>query len=472
VPLLPKTGSNTVSNSDAATVWATLCGKMQSLKLGNLTVPNATRFTDSGGPGDQIIAGPITVDPNSSSTVTVKVYRYDSNSLLLKCLSTGTTHGITRKIETDFSLAKEAKVLQYSIASRARVWITANSTVHGDIYSSWQWQNESPFNLTADSSVLGTINVVLTQAQMANMPYKLDATDQIQGYCQGVNYGEPDSSNIPGMTLSDYDTSSYKSQTAVPANITADSAIYNYNHDRFGNPTTLATTTEYFPSEAGNYSQPSSSGSLRLNRAVAQNKTLTNLRIPANKNAVFKDCTFNGILYVDCGTSGTGNYNNVRFEDCTFNGPIVTNGLNYSSSDINTWWMKNCLYFTGTETFTNNTTVPATILAPNFNVNLGNTNPVQSDDNILTGAIVGGIVDVRGNAQITGTIISMFDTRNYPTGYVSNIGATTADGGSETTEPGDFGVININPPKTNLLPSGITTPITITPIQSTYAEVF
>ena len=109
-------------------------------------------------------------------------------------------------------------------------------------------------------------------------------------------------------------------------------------------------------------------------------------------------------------------------------------------------------------------------MAPHFNVNLGNTNPQQSDNNILTGAIVGGIVDIRGNAQIYGTIISMYDTTPWSSGYVTNIGATLDDGGSETTELGDIGVISITPEEDKMLPSGIGSPIIIKPLQNTYCE--
>jgi len=136
-------------------------------------------------------------------------------------------------------------------------------------------------------------------------------------------------------------------------------------------------------------------------------------------------------------------------------------------------WKYNCLYFTGEAAFNNTSEIQeATILAPHFNVNLGNTNPVASDNNVLTGAIVGGIVDVRGNAQIYGTIISMCDTSIYDSGYVTNIGATDLDGGSETTEPGDVGVISITPEEDKMLPSGITSPIIIKPLQNTYSEGF
>jgi len=103
-------------------------------------------------------------------------------------------------------------------------------------------------------------------------------------------------------------------------------------------------------------------------------------------------------------------------------------------------------------------------------VNLGNANPQGNDNNVLTGAIVGGIVDVRGNAEIQGTIISMYDSTRHSSGYVTNIGATLDDGGSETTELGDVGVISITPQADTMLPSGITSPIIIKPDNTTYME--
>jgi len=81
-------------------------------------------------------------------------------------------------------------------------------------------------------------------------------------------------------------------------------------------------------------------------------------------------------------------------------------------------------------------------------------------------------VDVRGNAQIYGTIISMCDTTPWTSGYVTNIGATLNDGGSETTELGDIGVIDITPKEDMMLPAGISSPIIIKPDQTTYSESF
>jgi len=280
----------------------------------------------------------------------------------------------------------------------------------------------------------------------------ISPTDEIQGQYQGINYSinyGDKAVNMPGMKIADYDTSQYKTQTtAIPA------SYYK-----------TTTITEYAPHAKGNYSLPGPSGGLKLTRYVCENKTLSNAMVAANKNALFKNCTFNGILYVDGGRSSY--YNNIRFDNCTFNGPIVTYPSVYTSSG---WWQRNQLYFTGSATFQNTTDVPATILAPNFSLDIGNTNPTSGTLNVLTGAIVGGIVDVRGHAEVYGTIISMFDTSIYPSGYVSNIGATLGDGGSETTDPGDVGVITITPDPDKLLPSGIKTPMVIKPNFNTYSE--
>ncbi|MCX5635028.1 MAG: hypothetical protein NTW55_04190, partial [Planctomycetota bacterium] len=435
--------------------------------------------------GNQLIIPAINYSTTTvDSNFTIRFYRYDNDPNIIKLESTGTDNGIHRKIIVDLNIQKSADVLKYAIASKTRVWITGDSTIHGNIYSAWKYQDISPFNITSDSTVEGTINTILTNinpttglkgpdlyAGTTKMPYDLEtldasgnpmydsqgnkivsSTDEIQGQSEGVNYNVnygDKAVNMPGMKLSDYDTTQYRNQaTNIP---TYDSR----------------KVTEYFPHVAGNYSQPSSAGSLQLTRYVCSGpNTFTNAKVTASKNALFKNCTFNGILYIDCGTTG-GTYNNVRFENCVFNGPIVTNTPNYSNST--NWWMKNCLYFTGEETFQNKN-VQATILAPNFNVNLGNTNPNSGENNVLTGAIVGGIVDIRGNAEIYGTVISMYDTSGYSSGYVSNIGATLGDGGSETTEPGDVGVIQITPNPDQMLPSGITSPIVIKPLQGTYCE--
>jgi len=79
-------------------------------------------------------------------------------------------------------------------------------------------------------------------------------------------------------------------------------------------------------------------------------------------------------------------------------------------------------------------------------------------------------VDIRGNAQVNGTIISMCDTTGWDSGYVTNIGTTLGDGGSETTELGNVSTISIRPEEGRKLPSGITSPIVLITLQETYSE--
>jgi Tfp pilus assembly protein PilX len=460
---LDKTGHNYVTNTEANKVWTDLCTYLQNKALDGKVVPSATRFTDSAGSGDQIITSSINFG-SANTAFTMRFYRYDSNSLTIKLQATGTCGEATRQVGIDLKVTKDSKVLSYAIASRGRMWLTGSTTVHGDIFSTWNRPAISPFNMTSDSTVLGTINTVLTLQQIQDNGYQLETLDengnpifdengnrvyspqdQIQGYHEGINYGQP-SQNMPGMSIADYDTSMYRSMTTSI-------------------PTTTVKRTEYFPHMAGDYTKPSDSGSRQLNRYVYENQTFTNKLLPSNRNALFKNCTFEEVLYIDCAKNTSTYYNNVRFENCTFNGTIITDVPNQLK------WQNNCLYFTGEAAFNNTSSIQeATILAPHFNVNLGNTNPVQSDNNVLTGAIVGGIVDIRGNAQIYGTIISMCDTTQWTSGYVTNIGATLDDGGSETTEVGDVGVISITPEEDKMLPSGITSPIVIKPLQDTYSE--
>jgi hypothetical protein len=399
-------------------------------------------------------------------------------------------------------IEREARVLQYAIASRGRIWVVGDSTIHGDIFSTWDLSNSeldeiaanpsllstksapsiAPLSLAADSQVLGEINTCWSKEQIEDREWQLETLDEygnpvydeygnkvisendaIQGECEGINYGEPPQ-DIPGMDISDYDTSIYEDYTST--NIVHNSSAMQYYGDDASLESLPETNGELyryerFPHNAGNYTTGSG---IQRQRYIYKDKVFTDAKLPNNENALFINCTFNGVLYIDCGRTSSSYTNNVRFDNCTFKGTIVSDTPQYFN------WQKNCLYFTGSATFQNETSSEATILAPHFNVNLGNTNPISGEYNLLRGAIVGGIVDVRGNAEVFGTIISMADTSSYTSGYVTNIGATLDDGGSETTQPGDVGTIEITPDLENSLPDGIISPIVIKPLQGTYSE--
>jgi Tfp pilus assembly protein PilX len=473
---LGQTNTNTVSDAQANQTWTNLCAYVQTAALDGKTVPAAQRFTDALGSGDQLVTPALRMGV-ANAQFTIRLYRYDADPRTIKAQSTGTDGETARHIGMDMAVTRDREVLTYAVSSRARTWLAGDVTIHGNLYSPWKYQNIPPFHTTSGTKVLGRIGTILNKvgpdlyAGSVKMPYDLETldsngnpvydasgnkvinfSDELQGQYEGVdysvNYGDK-AVNMPGMKVADYDTSSYKAQTT-----TIPTSSYN-----------ATTVTEYAPHALGDYTRPGPDGGLKLTRYVCENKTLTNAQVVANRNALFRNCTFNGILYVDGGHSGA--YNNVRFDNCTFNGCIVTYPSTYTSSG---WWQRNQLYFTGEATFQNQTDVSATILAPNFSVDIGNTNPTQSENNVLTGAIIGGIVDIRGNAHVHGTIISMFDTSSYSSGYVSNIGATLGDGGSETTDPGDVGVITITPDPDQMLPNGITSPIIIDPHETTYSE--
>jgi len=471
---LPETNVNYVTDAQANQVWSNLCTFVRSSALDGQIVPAAQRFADALGSGDELVTpGLRTSVPNAHFMI--RLYRYDSDLRTIKAQSIGTDGEASRRISMDMAVMKSRDILNYAVAGRGRMWLTGDTTIHGGIFSTWNRRGISPFNTTGETRILGKVNTVRTLAAIEADTYQLETldvndnpidsggaplggnyadryygpNDQLQGYHEGVKYNQP-YSNMPGMEVSDYNTDAYR------ASLTTLAAA----------PTT-SRVTEYFPHASGNYSQPRDGGSTSFARHVYENKTFSNVILPVNRHALFRNCTFQNVLYVDSSKTNTAKTytNNVRFENCTFNGPIVTN----VPQSLN--WVNNCLYFTGTATFDNQSAIQdATILAPHFNVNLGNTNPQQSDNNVLTGAVVGGIVDVRGNAQVYGTIISMADTSAWTSGYVTNIGATLNDGGSETTEVGDIGVIGVTPKGDAMLPSGIMSPIIIKPDPKTYSE--
>ena len=470
-----ETNLNYVTVAQADQVWADLCQHAQNLALDGQAMPGPSSFSDARGSGEAMVT-PVIDLGNAGASFAVRFYRYDADPYVIHTQSIGTDGQISRRIRMEMDITKDREVLTYAIASAGRMWLTGDTTIHGNLYSSWDRADISPFNMTSDSAVLGTINTVLELDDIDSQSWQMEtldvndnpidvngvplglnyddryyaSDDEVQAYHEGINYGQPSGIDVPGMNISDYNTDMYNSGlTEIPSCPSGD------------------RVTEYFPHASGDYGQKKYSWSHQYSRHLYENQTFTDALLPINRHALFKDCTFEGVLYIDCYKSSTSQSksNNVRFEDCTFNGVIITDVPQPFD------WVDNCLYFTGAATFNNQSSVQeATILAPHFNVNLGNTNPQQSDNNVLTGAIVGGIVDVRGNAQINGTIISMFDTTGYSSGYVTNIGATLGDGGSETTELGDVGTIDITPEADMMLPSGITSPIIIKPKQDTYTE--
>ncbi len=223
--------------------------------------------------------------------------------------------------------------------------------------------------------------------------------------------------------------------------------------------------------------------------------------------------------------------NNIRFHDCLFVGSIVSDApTTYTQA-------RNKMQFTGSTRFTsqhptqpNNSGLnPETIdqgeiarsamMLPNYSVDLGTFNSPPSQDLNLTGAIIAGVMDIRGNCDINGALLLTFnpelgsgplrDATGAPVGNPAGFNATLGyfgpdDGDQESLDPntlplsggqrlvgydtnGDglvddgatsgtpvyfngFGRINIRYNPDMQLPSGVMLPMQITPMQASYRE--
>ena len=254
-------------------------------------------------------------------------------------------------------------------------------------------------------------------------------------------------------------------------------------------------------------------------RPVYDGITFDNVLIPKGTNALFRNCTFVGVTYVDTEVDNVDpnfNYagmqeadgtlkhpdrtafvqgveiadtktvsNNIRFDNCTFNGSVVTQSPNEYTH------VRNKLSFTGTTRFILQSPLTSdeiklfkrsTLLAPHFSVEMGTfIAPEDAQETIeLSGTIVAGLIDLRGQVKIVGTLLTTFnpvsntgpvlgDTSpqfNTTLGYFSS-----ASGDMESEIPASgLGVIQVTYDPTLALPDGILGNIDITPNLATYRE--
>lgn len=299
-------------------------------------------------------------------------------------------------------------------------------------------------------------------------------------------------------------------------------------------------------------------------RPVYENITFTNVRIPKGTNALFKNCVFRGVTFIEteenCGhynwnyagamspvtdpISGTTTYelkfpqafadidgtpvpntrplsNNIRFHNCIFVGSLAGD-----KPEEYTHW-RNKIQITGAETRfyidpddpdlksepeTVQQTVAqalgaldeddieemekSSILLPGWSVDVGNFNNEDADAASklkLKGTIIAGVLDVRGSADVHGTLLMTFsptapgdelpdeaagplayggqpDSFNTTIGY---FGPNDGDGeGLDPSDPdfGGFGEISLRYNPDAKLPDGIPWPVSMEADPLTYYE--
>jgi hypothetical protein len=161
--------------------------------------------------------------------------------------------------------------------------------------------------------------------------------------------------------------------------------------------------------------------------------------------------------------------NNLRFHDCLIVGSVVSDApTNYTNT-------RNKLQFTGATRFTtvnpnaptNPTLNPdpedmpeimrSSIMLPQYSVDIGQFNSPPTQDVQLRGAIIAGVLDVRGNADIQGSLILTFkpvlgqaplvDALGNPVGNPANFNASigyfgASDGDAESIDPATLPIVN------------------------------
>lgn len=245
-------------------------------------------------------------------------------------------------------------------------------------------------------------------------------------------------------------------------------------------------------------------------RPVFRNMTLRNVIIPKGLNALFDNCKFEGVTFVDgerniTTSSGSVTYNkdeamswsqrrvsgdnftadkvlistgtptsgqsltrgsrdgnNLRFNNCTFNGPLAGAYATAYTHFANSW------EFTGATLFDNQVDETATIVSPQVNIEMGSfTNP-DAAPSTLIGVVVAGNLDIRGTSVVDGSIIITGDgAGNTTLGY---FGASDGDTNPSALPEGGFGRLNIRYNPNRALPDGINVAVDITADASTYRE--
>jgi len=261
------------------------------------------------------------------------------------------------------------------------------------------------------------------------------------------------------------------------------------------------TTPKYTVTESVPYGVQSG-WQATYSRPVFKNVTFRNVKIPAGLNAVFINCKFQDITYVDLVTNVTKNGttttnkddgmtwskrmktgytfdankpltadtslgyvegNNTRFMDCTFNGVLVAATTTAYTHFSNEFQINGKAYF-------NNTFDPkCTILAANTNIDLGSYTRPANQDSVLKGVVVAGNIDIRAKAFVDGSIIVPGDgSGNTTLGWFGMTDSAESDG---ATPAGGYGRLYIRYNPSRAQPNGIRLQPIMSNVLTSYRQI-
>lgn len=406
-------------------------------------------------------------------------------------------------------------------------------------------------NYDAYTKVRGQIAVATTaSAWQANLGAGKSINDMIVGPIQAadgatvpVKFGA-DAGEIFDLSPANFDTSSFKNRTGTTAGtplrmsgrientslVAADVSFSPptrqvtskggtdlvvgqvYLKTTFDAANATATTagkavaTGVAPATTADEKTPfgSTSWQATYRRPVFRYIAFKNVRIPQGMNALFDNCTFKGVTFVELTTnitkgggdtttsssdgmtwskrmkSGQGSFsnttvltttnskgfddgNNLRFNNCTMNGPVAGDNPTAYTHFSNSW------EFTGSTLFDNQVDQTATMVAPQTNIEMGSFTDPSKAPSTLVGVVVAGNIDIRGTSVVDGSIIVTGDgAGNTTQGW---FGPSDNDTTSDTQMPeGGYGRLNIRYNPYRPLPDGINVMIDILPDISTYQE--
>jgi Tfp pilus assembly protein PilX len=307
------------------------------------------------------------------------------------------------------------------------------------------------------------------------------------------------------LNPSSFDTSSFRLKTGPENGATSSGGGIITNKQLATTDTTLGTTDEKTPFGSTSYQAT-------IRRPIFRNVTFRNCRIPKGLNALFDNCTFEGVTFVDLTTSitnsagqvttnpndgmnwskkmisgtfsastvltsansfGYQNGNNLRFNNCTVKGPLVSSTPTAYTHFGNSWEFTGATLFSNTWVDGSGQTT-ATVLAAQTNIEMGSFTDPAGATSTLIGVIVAGNIDIRGSSIIDGSIVVTGDgAGNTTLGWFG-----PSDGDTDTASPmpeGGYGRLNVRFNPYRPLPDGINMPLDIVPylndnFQNSYIE--